>query len=125
MKPDPRLNAYRTDLADIRLESEVEAARYVAGEARQIVDSVVNILAAPRADAQCTSQALFGEHVTVFDNREGWAWALANLKLYLEQGRTVTFEDFKALLEQYPSIAVKLLEVLSRRLRVADERLGR
>lgn len=33
--------------------------------------------------------------------------------------------DFKALLEQHPSIAVKLLEVLSRRLRVADERLGR
>lgn len=33
--------------------------------------------------------------------------------------------DFKALLEKYPSIAVKLLEVLSRRLRVADERLGR
>ncbi|MDZ4170010.1 MAG: cyclic nucleotide-binding domain-containing protein [Coriobacteriia bacterium] len=33
--------------------------------------------------------------------------------------------DFKALLEKYPSIAIKLLEVLSRRLRVADERLGR
>lgn len=33
--------------------------------------------------------------------------------------------DFKALLERYPSIAVKLLEVLSRRLRVANERLGR
>lgn len=33
--------------------------------------------------------------------------------------------DFKALLEQHPSIAIKLLEVLSRRLRVADERIGR
>jgi CRP-like cAMP-binding protein len=33
--------------------------------------------------------------------------------------------DFKALLEQHPSIAIKLLEVLSRRLRVADERLGK
>ena len=33
--------------------------------------------------------------------------------------------DFKALLEDHPSIAVKLLEVLSRRLRVADERIGR
>ena len=32
--------------------------------------------------------------------------------------------DFKALLERHPSIAVKLLEVLSRRLRVADERIG-
>jgi CRP-like cAMP-binding protein len=33
--------------------------------------------------------------------------------------------DFKALLERHPSIAIKLLEVLSRRLRVADERLTR
>ncbi len=33
--------------------------------------------------------------------------------------------DFKALLERHPSIAIKLLEVLSRRLRVADEQLGR
>lgn len=31
--------------------------------------------------------------------------------------------DFKHLLERHPSIAIKLLEVLSRRLRVADERL--
>jgi CRP-like cAMP-binding protein len=33
--------------------------------------------------------------------------------------------DFKSLLEQHPRIAIKLLEVLSRRLRVADERIGR
>ena len=33
--------------------------------------------------------------------------------------------DFKSLLERTPSIAIRLLEVLSRRLRVADERLAR
>ena len=33
--------------------------------------------------------------------------------------------DFRAFLERHPSIAIKLLEVMSRRLRVADERLGR
>jgi CRP-like cAMP-binding protein len=33
--------------------------------------------------------------------------------------------DFKSLLERTPSIAIRLLEVLSRRLRVADERLTR
>jgi CRP-like cAMP-binding protein len=32
--------------------------------------------------------------------------------------------DFRALLERHPSIAVKLLEVLSRRLRATDERIG-
>jgi CRP/FNR family cyclic AMP-dependent transcriptional regulator len=33
--------------------------------------------------------------------------------------------DFKSVLERHPSIAIKLLEVLSRRLRVADERMTR
>lgn len=33
--------------------------------------------------------------------------------------------DFKRMLESHPSIAIKLLEVLSRRLRVADERMTR
>jgi CRP-like cAMP-binding protein len=33
--------------------------------------------------------------------------------------------DFRALIERAPSIAIKLLEVLSRRLRVANERLAR
>ncbi len=33
--------------------------------------------------------------------------------------------DFKSLLESHPAIAIRLLEVLSRRLRVADERLAR
>ena len=32
--------------------------------------------------------------------------------------------DFKALLERHPAIAIKLLEVLSCRLRSADERIG-
>ncbi len=27
--------------------------------------------------------------------REGWQWALANLKLFLEEGRTITFEDWQ------------------------------
>jgi len=33
--------------------------------------------------------------------------------------------DFKALLERHPAIAIKLLEVLSRRLRAADARIGK
>lgn len=43
----------------------------------------------------------------------------------IEQTRCLMLSswDFKALVERTPSIAIKLLEVLSRRLRVADERL--
>lgn len=32
--------------------------------------------------------------------------------------------DFKAMLQQHPAIAIKLLEVLSRRLRATDERIA-
>lgn len=43
----------------------------------------------------------------------------------IEQTRCLMLSswDFKTLIERNPSIAIKLLEVLSRRLRVADERL--
>lgn len=33
--------------------------------------------------------------------------------------------DFKSMLQDHPTIAIKLLEVMSRRLRAADERIGR
>ena len=29
--------------------------------------------------------------------REGWQWALTNLKLFLEEGRTITFEEWQQL----------------------------
>lgn len=29
--------------------------------------------------------------------REGWQWALTNLKYYLEEGRTITFEEWREL----------------------------
>ena len=74
MPLDPRLNAFRPDLADLRLETRVAAERFVAGLPRQVIDPVVNIHAGPRSDAQCTSQALYGERLAVFEDREGWAW---------------------------------------------------
>ena len=45
-KLDPRLHAFREDLADERLRGKVEAARFVAGVARQIVMPVVAVLSA-------------------------------------------------------------------------------
>lgn len=74
MTLDPRLNAYRSDIADARLEGKVESGRFIGGELRQIIDPIVNIHATPHSDAQCTSQALYGERMTIFEDREGWAW---------------------------------------------------
>ena len=71
---DRRLNAYRADLADRRLEGSVAAARYADGQPRQIVAPVADLRSAPSADAGLDTQLLLGDAVTVFDEAEGWAW---------------------------------------------------
>ncbi len=72
--PDPRLNAYRPDLADERLRGVIAAPRYVTGGQRQVAAPALPLRRAPRADATLDTEALLGEIVTVFDEMEGWAW---------------------------------------------------
>jgi len=72
---DPRRNAYRADLAAEALRGKVEAPRYAAGELRQVVHSATPLRAAPDARQSWTTEALYGELVTVYEERDGWAWA--------------------------------------------------
>ncbi len=72
--PDPRLNAYRPDLADVSLEGRVAAARFVAGRPAQVRRGVAALRRRPGPDAPLDSQLLSGEAVTVFDEANGWAW---------------------------------------------------
>jgi cell wall-associated NlpC family hydrolase len=81
--PDPRLNAYRDDLADVRLEGRVTAARFVEGRPGQVRVAVAHVLGAPDAGEALTTQLLFGETVRVFDESEGWAWAQADADGYV------------------------------------------
>jgi len=71
---DRRRNAYRADLAAEALRGTVAAPRYAAGAARQVVNAAVPLRGAPEAQARWTTQALFGERVTVYDECDGWAW---------------------------------------------------
>lgn len=72
---DPRLHAFRPDLADVRLEGLVEAARFVEGERRQVVAATAPIRRTPLAAAGLESEALRGETFIVFeDGAEGWSW---------------------------------------------------
>ena len=48
---DPRLHAYRPDLADERLRGEVDAARFVSGRPARIAVAVADIRKAPRPTA--------------------------------------------------------------------------
>jgi cell wall-associated NlpC family hydrolase len=71
---DPRLHAFRPDLADARLRGEVDAARFVEGRRARIAISVADIRETPRPDGGLSTQALHGDDVRVFDVTEGWAW---------------------------------------------------
>jgi cell wall-associated NlpC family hydrolase len=71
---DPRRNAYRPDLAAEALRGRIAARRYAAGERRQVVHSATPVRAQPNALASWTTEALFGELVAVYDERDGWSW---------------------------------------------------
>lgn len=71
---DPRLHAFRADLADLRLRGQIEAVSFAAGDLMEIVEPIASIRREPRFDAVQTTQSLLGEMVRVFERREGWAW---------------------------------------------------
>jgi cell wall-associated NlpC family hydrolase len=76
---DPRLTPARPDLAAKYLEGKVKAARFVTGEAFEVVSAIAALREAPRADAALLTEALKGERITVYDrNSEGWAWGQLN-----------------------------------------------
>lgn len=74
---DRRLNAFRPDLADARLQGRVEAARFVSGRAAQVAVPVLDVRSAPAGDAGLDTQLLLGDAVTVFDEKDGFAFAQA------------------------------------------------
>jgi cell wall-associated NlpC family hydrolase len=74
MRLDPRLHAYRPDLADARLADRIPAARYAEGRPHIVTAGLVDVRSAPRSDASQTTQALMGEAVAVFDIEKDWAW---------------------------------------------------
>ena len=81
---DPRLTPARPDVAAKHLEGKVEAARFVAGEEFEISGALAPLRRAPSSDAELLTQALKGEHVTIYDrNSEGWAWGQLNSDGYV------------------------------------------
>jgi cell wall-associated NlpC family hydrolase len=81
---DPRLTPARGDIAAKYLEGKVKAARFVAGEEFEIMDSIAQLREAPSGDAMLLTQALKGERVTIYDrNGEGFAWGQLNSDGYV------------------------------------------
>ena len=74
MTVDVRLTPARADLAALHLRGQVEAARFVEPAPARIVLPAVALRRRPDAKASWDTQALFGEEVAVYDDRDGWAW---------------------------------------------------
>lgn len=74
--PDPKLHAYRKDLADIALAGLVIASHY-AEPALRMVNSARPLLAAPDADSEVIGQVSSGDSFEMLDDSLGWAWGYA------------------------------------------------
>lgn len=80
---DPRLNAYRPDLADFRLEGKVEAAHYVEAKRAEVSAAVIDVRRGPDARAGLDTQFLLGERVRVFESKNGWSWVQSDRDNYV------------------------------------------
>jgi len=75
MTLETRLNPFRPDLAAEHLRGLVEAERFVEGTRRGIAAPIAPLRRLPSAEAPLDTEALFGETLVVYEERDGWAWA--------------------------------------------------
>lgn len=74
---DRRLNAFRPDLADIALQGQVEAERFVGSEPAIVTRPVVALRPKPDPGVGIDTELLLGEEVRIFERKDGWAWVQA------------------------------------------------
>jgi cell wall-associated NlpC family hydrolase len=86
--PDPRLHAFRPDLAASALRGQVAADRYVDGTPASVVVGHAALRRAPIDAAPMDTEILFGQRATVYETREGWAWVQCTLDSYVGYIRT-------------------------------------
>jgi len=84
---DKRLTPARPDLAASHLKGQVEAARFADGEEAIVTRGHVALRGAPSDDAGQVSELLFGEIVTVYERKDGWAWLQARSDSYVGYAR--------------------------------------
>jgi len=82
MMLDRRLNIFRSDLADEKLQGAVQADRFVSGSPAQVVVPVIGLRPTPDLVAGIDTELLFGETLRVFDRASGWAWVQADADGY-------------------------------------------
>ncbi|TCL72019.1 NlpC/P60 family protein [Rhizobium sp. BK251] len=74
---DRRLHAFRPDLAEMALQDQVDAQRFVSGTPARVALPVVALRPKPDLATGIDTELLLGEEVTVFDRADGWCWVKA------------------------------------------------
>lgn len=80
---DPRLNAYRQDLADARLRGQVAAPRYVTGRPARVVAGRAPVRRSPNLPAETLTFYHYGEDLLVFDEADGFLWCQSLFDCYV------------------------------------------
>ena len=83
IKPDPRVNPWRDDLAAEHLRGEIEAPVYARGHDRAVIAPVTALRRAPAHGAMMDTQLLLGEKFRVYEEREPWVWGQAQSDDYV------------------------------------------
>lgn len=71
---DPRLHAYREDLAAAGLRGRVAAARFAEPAAARIAVGRASVRERPDPAARQSTELLYGEAIDVVERAGGWAW---------------------------------------------------
>lgn len=95
MTLDPRLNAFRPDLADMMLRGKVAAPRFAEGRPARVTRGLVPVLHAPRPDSALDTFFHYGEVLRVFDERDGYAWCQSRRDGYVGyvDGSALAFDE--------------------------------
>jgi len=83
MSFDARITPARGDLAASSLRGKVDAKSFVDGETQTIAVGRTALRAGPSPTSGMASEVLFGEIVTVYERRDGWAWVQCALDDYV------------------------------------------
>lgn len=90
---DRRVHAFRPDLADARLRGKIEADNFVTGKTAQIAAPLAALRKAPDSQSEQEAEALYGERVLVFENRDGWTWLQSERDGYVGYAQSAALSD--------------------------------
>ena len=90
---DRRLHVYRDDLAAMSLKGQVDVNRYVEGKPARIRAHFADLLEKPEKGARLDRQAIHGETVKVYDQKDGYSWIQRDMDGYVGYVSTADLSD--------------------------------